>query len=182
MEQKRGFVHDMLDLKVLTLFALSLLDGPVPFSTLLEICMQDDGVDYLNLGEAVGQPVHTGHLTEAGDVVSLTPLGREHGAVTWDSLAQPLREKVRQAAEAYKRLQQRQERVRTDIEELADGTFLVKVTLGSPVGDLMHLALPAVSKHQARLLKQSMFDQADNVYAAVLNLLLAHERQEPEDL
>lgn len=179
MEQKRGFVHDMLDIKVLTLYALSLFSEPVAFPTLLEVCLQDDGVNYFELQEAVTQLENSGHLAETDvGTLFLTDQGRTHGQLTQDSLAVPLRQRVTAAVSAWKAGQKRQSQVQTEILQAEDLTYQVQLTLRSPVGKLMELQLPASSLKQARSLRQRMNRSAEALYAQTLALLLQDEAED----
>ena len=179
MEQKRGFVHDMLDVKVLVLYALSLFSEPVEFSTLLEVCLQDDGVNYFELQEAVTQLVNSGHLAETEALtLGLTDQGRAHGQLTQDSLAAPLRQRVTAAVSAWKAGQKRQSQVQTDILQAEDETYQVRLVLRSPVGSLMEMQLPASSLKQARRLRERMNQSAEALYAQTLALLLRDEEEE----
>ena len=180
MEQARGFVHDMLDVKVLVLYGLSLFDGPVAFATLLEVCMQDSGAGYFDLQEAVTQLERTGHLTGTDrDAIALTDQGRAHGQLTQDSLAAPLRQRVLDAARAWKADQKRQRQVQAQVLEDEDGGYLVRLWLNSPAGRLMELTLPASDLKQARQLRERMDARAEGLYAALLDMLLRGE--EPGD-
>ena len=179
MEQKRGFVHDMLDVKVLILYALSLFSEPVTFPTLLEVCLQDDGVNYFELQDAVTQLESSGHLTETDQgAILLTDQGRAHGQLTQDSLAAPLRQRVTAAVSAWKAGQKRQSQVQTEILQAEDETYQVQLTLRSPAGSLMELQLPASSLKQARQLSEQMNRNAEALYAQTLALLLQDEAED----
>ena len=41
-----GFIHNKLDIKLLVLYLVSRLAGPVDFPTLTDLALCDDGVDY----------------------------------------------------------------------------------------------------------------------------------------
>ncbi len=176
MEQKHGFIHDMLDIKVLVLFALAQLGQPTDFSTLLELCMQDDGLGYIELSQAVAELTASGHIAESENgLLSLTAQGVEHEALTRDSLALPLSRRVIAAADACLSRCRRESRVSTGILENEDGTFSVTLSLESPVGRLLRLELPAETQKQARSLRAAMYDRAELLYTRVLSLLIDGE-------
>ena len=63
MEQ-RGFIHDMLDVKVLILFVAAKALYPMDIHKIYELCYQDDCLSYFDVGVAVPQMVQSGHLEE----------------------------------------------------------------------------------------------------------------------
>ena len=53
MEQKHGFIHDMLDVKVLILFLMSRVQYPVTADKLFELAYQDDCLNYFDVAQAL---------------------------------------------------------------------------------------------------------------------------------
>ena len=60
--ERRGFIHDMLDVKVLVLYVMSMVEMPVSAQTIYELCLQDDCLSYMDVQQAIPQMVETGHL------------------------------------------------------------------------------------------------------------------------
>ena len=70
-----GFIQSELDLKLLVLYIMSRVAGPVTFLQLLELALCDEGVDYFSLTEAVGHMVETGQLERDQILVAVHPHG-----------------------------------------------------------------------------------------------------------
>ena len=89
--ERHGFVHDMLDVKVLILYIMARVAYPVDLQKIYELSYQDDGLSYFDVAEAVPQMIESGHLERVdGERYVITEKGREAGSVTEDSVAIPL--------------------------------------------------------------------------------------------
>ena len=62
--QRLGFIHDMLDVKVLVLFVMSRVNYPVSTQEIYELCYQDECLSYFDVCTAVPEMVKSGHLKE----------------------------------------------------------------------------------------------------------------------
>ena len=65
--QRLGFIHDMLDVKVLILFVMARVGYPVSSNEIYELCYQDDCLSYFDVCTAIPEMVKSGHLKEAED-------------------------------------------------------------------------------------------------------------------
>ena len=87
--ERHGFVHDMLDVKVLILYIMARVSYPVDLQKIYELSYQDDGLSYFDVAEAVPQMIESGHLERVdGERYVITEKGREAAkthrqGVTW---------------------------------------------------------------------------------------------------
>lgn len=73
---KYGFIHDKLDIKLLILYVLSRLPGPVDYSTLGDLVNNlDDGIDYFDYTECVHDLIQNGHILDDDGFYSITDKG-----------------------------------------------------------------------------------------------------------
>ena len=107
--QRLGFIHDMMDVKVLILFVMSRVGYPVNMQQIYELCFQDDRLSYFDLAIAVPQLVATGHIAQSGEEYSITELGRTDGAVLEGDLALSLRSRCQEAIAQYQAKLRREE-------------------------------------------------------------------------
>lgn len=78
--ERHGFVHDMLDVKVLILYIMARVAYPVDLQKIYELSYQDDGLSYFDVAEAVPQMIESGHLERVdGERYVITEKGREAG-------------------------------------------------------------------------------------------------------
>ena len=81
-----GFIHDKLDIKMLELYLVSRLAGPVDFDILTDLVMRHEGVDYFAFAEATAELVESGHLELEEDRYAITEKGRANSAACESSL------------------------------------------------------------------------------------------------
>ena len=65
--EERGFIRDMLDVKVLILFVAATAKYPLTLQKIYELCYQDDRLSYFDVSIAVPQMVESGHLEQLAD-------------------------------------------------------------------------------------------------------------------
>lgn len=177
MEQKHGFIHDMLDVKVLILFLMSRVQYPVTADKLFELAYQDDCLNYFDVAQALPQMVDSGHLArnERGEY-SITAKGIETGKVTDDSLAFPVMQRVQAAVERFNRERRREDYVHIQMTERPEGDYSVIMGLDDEVGNLMTLELSAPNRKQAHALTKAFRDRAEYIYQMIMTELI----DEPE--
>ena len=60
--KKLGFIHDMMDVKVLVLYVAARTTYPLTVQEIYELCYQDDCLSYFDVCTAVPELVQSGHL------------------------------------------------------------------------------------------------------------------------
>ena len=176
MEQ-HGFIHDMLDVKVLILYIMSRVQYPVDVDKVYELAYQDDCVSYFDVAQALPEMVDTGHLSrsEKGEY-AITPKGIETGKVTDDSLAYPVMQRVQAAVERFNRECRRDNFIHIRTVEKGQDEYAVIMGLDDEIGNLMTLELSAPGRTQAKKLSKAFQDRAEIIYRMIMTELL----DEPE--
>ena len=96
--QRYGFIHGMMDVKILVLFVLARVDYPLTMLETYELCYQDDCVSYFDVCTAMDEMVRSGHLAcSDGQTYTITEKGRRDGGVTEDSIAYTVKAKAQAA-------------------------------------------------------------------------------------
>lgn len=174
--ERRGYLHDILDVKVLILYIMVRVETPVTPQTIYELCYQDDSLSYFDVQESIPQMVKTGHLEQLpNDRYVITEKGRAAEEITADSVAFTVRERARVAVERYNKNLKREQFLRSEINRKEDGEYLVRMELDDLRGPLMDLTLTAPSLQQARRLEAGYRKNAELVYQAVMIGLLGEE-------
>lgn len=172
MEQ-RGFIHSMMDVKVLILYAMRRVEGPVSAQKIYELCFQDDCVSYFDIQEALPQLEASGHLKLLGDnTYEITDEGRETCALVEDSLAYPVAQRVELAVEQYNREARRRSRIRADIRPRDNGDYTVSMGLQDHLGSLMELELMAPTEQQARRMADAFRGHAEEIFQQIMAVML----------
>ncbi len=174
--QRLGFIHDMLDVKVLILYVASRSNYPMTTQELYELCYQDDCLIYFDVCTAIPEMVKTGHLKEVdvGRYV-ITEKGKEDGELTADSIAFTVKQKAENAVEKFNRQLKRSSYVKTKVVPRDGGDFSVIMQLDDEVSNLMTLELVAPDQRQAVRLGRMFEKQAEVLYNLVMNELLDAE-------
>ena len=171
--EPRGFIHSMMDVKVLILYVMARVMYPVDIQKIYELSYQDDCLSYFDVREAVPQMVETGHLTQHEDgTYAITEKGREASEVVEDSLAYPVAQRALQAVERFNREVKRDSLIRTEVIQRSDGDYSVVMGLDDELGSLMTLELMAPTQQQARRLASTFHKHAEQVFQTVMTVLL----------
>ncbi len=174
--QRLGFIHDMLDVKVLILYVASRSNYPMTTQELYELCYQDECLSYFDVCTAIPEMVKTGHLREVdGERYEITEKGKEDGALTADSIAFTVKQKAENAVEKFNRQLKRSNFVKTKLISREGGDYSVVMTLDDQLSNLMRLELVAPDQRQAVRLGRMFEKKAEALYNLVMNELLDAE-------
>ncbi len=166
----------MMDVKVLVLYVTARLNTAATVQEIYELCYQDEKLTYFDVCDAVPYLVKSGHLEETEkDHFVITEKGREHGALTEDSVAYTVREAARKAVERYNRECKRGNFVKTEIISQEDGNYMARLLLNDAHGRLMSLELMAPNQPQAAVICRSFQRNAELVYNLLMEDLLEDE-------
>ena len=174
--QRLGFIHDMMDVKVLILFVTARSSYPMTTQEIYELCYQDDCLSYFDVCTAIPEMVRSGHLKELEDGrYEITDKGRQDGELTADSIAFSVKQRAENAVARFNRQIRRSSFVKTEVNRREQGDFSVKMTLDDEMGNLMTLELMAPDQRQALRLSRLFEEKAEDVYSLVMMELLEDE-------
>ena len=177
--QRLGFIHDMMDVKVLILFVTARANYPMTAQEIYEVCYQDECLSYFDVCTAVPEMVTSGHLKLLeGERYEITEKGRQDGALTEDSIAFTVKQKAENAVSKYNRQLRRKSFVKTQIVPKENGEASVIMGLDDEMGSLMTLQLTAPDQRQAVRLSKLYERKAETLY----NLIMAELLDEEENL
>ncbi len=176
--QRLGFIHDMLDVKVLILFVMARVNYPVTQQQVYELCYQDDCLSYFDVCIALPEMVKSGHLRQEDESYTITEKGRADGATTEDSIAFTVKTRAENAVNRFNRQIRRSSFVKTQVIPRDTGDFSVIMALDDELGNLMTLELVAPNQRQAVRLGRLFEKKAEAVY----NLTMAELLDEEEEL
>ena len=176
--QRLGFIHDMLDVKVLILFVMARVNYPVTSNEVYELCYQDDCLSYFDVCTAIPEMVKSGHLKELEDQkYEITEKGRADGSLTEDSIAFTVKQRAENAVARFNRQIRRSSFVKTQIVPRETGDFSVIMALDDEMGNLMTLELAAPNQRQAVRLGKLFEKKAESIYNLTMTQLLEEEEE-----
>lgn len=174
--QRLGFIHDMLDVKVLILYVASRSSYPMTTQEVYELCYVDECLSYFDVCTAIPEMVKSGHLKELEDGrYEITEKGREDGALTADSIAFTVKQKAENAVARFNRQLRRSSFVKTQVIPRESGDCSVIMALDDEAGNLMTLELMAPDERQAIRLSRMFEKKAEQLYNLTMSELLDAE-------
>ena len=174
--QRLGFIHDMMDVKVLILFVAARSNYPMTNQDIYELCYQDECLSYFDVCTAIPELVASGHLKQVDEErYEITEKGRSDGALTEDSIAFTVKQRAENAVARFNRQLRRSSFVKSQIIPRDNGDFSVIMALDDEVGNLMTLELVAPNQRQAVRLSKLFEKKAENIYNLTMTELLDEE-------
>lgn len=166
-----GFIHDKLDIKFLILYLMARTEGAINFSTLTDLAMCDEGVDYFLFSQAVSELVESEHLQVSDELYSITEKGRKNGEICESSLPFSVRQRCDRNLSKLNAKLRFDAQVRAEIQPRGAAGFTVRLILDDHQDNLMTLELYSPTQEQADRLAASFRACPDQIYRAVLTSL-----------
>ena len=177
--QRLGFIHDMMDVKVLILYVAARSSYPMTVQEIYELCYQDECLSYFDVCTAVPEMVASGHLKQVdAERYEITEKGRQDGEITADSIAFTVKQRAENAVARFNRQLRRSSMVRSRVVPRENGDYSVIMALDDEMGNLMTLELLAPDQRQAVRLSRLCEKKAETVYALIMTELLDDEEEE----
>ena len=174
--QRLGFIHDMMDVKVLILFVAARSNYPMTNQEVYELCYQDECLSYFDVCTALPEMVASGHLKLVDDErYEITEKGRSDGALTEDSIAFTVKQRAENAVARFNRQLRRSSFVKTQIIPRENADQSVMMILDDEMGNLMTLELVAPDQRQAVRLSKLFERKAETIYSLIMTELLDDE-------
>lgn len=172
MNERFGFIHEKIDIKILILFVLRRLPGPISYEELAELTLCDDGISYFDFAECVAELVDTAHITNDNGRYEITEKGRVNGQVTESAIAYPVRVRAERSTAQKSVAMNRNTMIRTEHESRTKGGYSVSLALSDGVDEIIALELFAANEAQALELEKGFRSNAEEIYNGILNMLL----------
>ena len=176
--QRLGFIHDMMDVKVLILYVTARVEYPVSLQEIYDLCYQDDCLSYFDVCTAIPEMVASGHLQQTEDeCYTITEKGRTDGELTADSIAFTVKQRAESAVTRFNRKVRRSNFIKSRVIMRENGESSVVMSLDEESGNLMTLELVAPDQRQAIRLSKMFEKKADVIYGIIMTELLDVEAE-----
>ena len=174
-----GFIHDKLEIKFLILYITARVIEPIPFDTVWDLSMCDEGVDYFDFSECLADLVKTEHLTLSPDgLYAITNKGLRNSQICESSLPYSVRLRCDKNLSSCNRKLRRKSQVKASTERRANGTYTVRLELSDDMGSVMDLRLAIPREDQAKMLTERFQKSPERLYGEIMRALMSSE---PED-
>ncbi len=174
MEQRFGFIHDKLDIKILILFILQRLHAPIDMDTLAELTLCDGGIGYFEFAECVAELVNTGHITEEENTYEITEKGKRNSKITETGLPYSVRIKAEKSTFELAEKQRRAANIKTEYKSGDDGGT-VNLSMADGMGPIISMELLAGNQEQAEQMERNFKKNAEAIYAEIIDILLNYD-------
>ena len=176
--QRLGFIHDMMDVKVLILYVAARSQYPMTSQEIYELCYQDECLSYFDVCTALPEMVASGHMQQLDDErYEITEKGRTDGKLTEESLVFTVRQRAENAVTRFNRQLRRKSFVKTQIIPRDNGDLSVVLSLDDETGNLMTMELIAPNQRQANRLAKLFEKKAELLYNMTMSELLDNDEE-----
>lgn len=165
-----GFIQDDLDLKLLVLYIMDRVAGPITFLQLFELALCDAGVDYFSLTQAVEHMEATGQLSKTDDRLSITEKGRRNSQICESSLPYSVRLHCDENLVKVNEALRLEAQVQAKVVENPDGTATLHLTLNDMETPLLRMELLAPDPKQAEAWGKRFRSAPGDFYLSVTKL------------
>ena len=166
-----GFVREELDIKILILYILARLPGPVDRESLADIVFCDGAIDYFSFSECLSELVSTGHIVKENGKYEITVRGREDVAMIETSLPISVRDNADVGMLPVAERISRDSMIRTKQVKSNSGC-VVEMSLSDGKGPLLSMSVVIGDQEQAKTAEKNFRKNAEEYYMRILNMLL----------
>lgn len=169
MDERFGFIHEKLDIKILILFILRRLPGVVSRETLTDLVQCDGGVGYFDFSDCLSELTDNGLVSEEEDGYRITDKGAQAGETVESSLPFSVRKK------AEKMLAPEKERLRrlallTAEHSVEDNGCFVKLAVSDGKGDILNMRFLCSNEEQAKRIEKNFKRDAEAYYSNIIEM------------
>ena len=177
-----GFIQNKLEIKFLILYITTRVIQPIPFDTVLDLTMCDDGIGYFDFSECLNDLVKTGHLTLSEDgLYSITDKGIRNSQICESSLPYSVRMHCDENLVRVNDAIRRQAQVQADVSDNEDGTCTLHLRLDDVGTPLLQLELLTPSRPQAAAMAHRFQSDPTALYYHIVTLLTKPAEAKPGD-
>lgn len=170
MDERFGFIHEKLDIKILILFILRRLPGCVSRETLQDLVQCDGGIGYFDFSDCLSELTENGLVIENEDGYAISEKGAYNGEQVESSLPYSVRKK------AEKLLSPEAERLRrlamlTAKHEIDDGQCKVTLAMSDGKGEIINMNFLCSGEEQAKRIERNFKHNAEKIYGDIVAML-----------
>ena len=163
MDERRGFIHEKLDIKLLILFLLRRLPAEIDAEKLADLVLIDGGIGYFDYKDCLAELVQTAQIEEGEDGFRVTAKGSRNGETLESVLPYSVRKKAERAAAPVAEEMRRSAMILAN-HELGDNGVTVYLAVNDGVGSIFDLKILAADEAQAKRIERNFKRSAEAFY------------------
>ncbi len=171
MDERFGFIHEELDIKILILYILRRLPGAVDQETLRGLCQSDGGVGYFDFAECLSELIDNKNVEETEDGYRISEKGARNADAVESSLPFSVRKKVDKLIAPVEQRLRRASMITARHETAGDGGCFVELALADGKGEVMRLRFLCAGEEQAELIEKNFRRDAESYYQKIARLM-----------
>lgn len=180
-----GFIQGKREIKFLILYVASRLIEPAPFEAMQELTMCDEGIDFFDFSECLGDLVSSGHLTLSDDgLYAVTEKGVRNGRICETDLPYSVRLAADRNVTVYNQKLKRRAQVKSEVVPRENGTYTVSLSFSGDADEsILKMELMVPKERMANDLAKRFRENAEQLYSGVLDALFeapAEKEKPPE--
>ena len=163
MEERRGFIHDRLDIKLLILFVLRRLPSEIDGERLADLVLIDGGIGYFDYKDCLAELVDTAQIEEREDGYVITAKGSRNVEILESSLPYSVRVKAEKTAAPVIEEMRRSAMILAN-HETGENGVTVYLAMDDGVGTIFDLKILAADEQQAKRMEKNFKRNAESFY------------------
>ena len=170
-----GFIHDKLDIKILILYIMEKLPGPVEPVVLSDLALFDGGFTWFDYTDCLAELVQTGQLAESDGKYEITEKGRRNVGYVGSGLPYSVRAKADRLTAPVASAMRRQRQIETVTETDAGGSSSVSLRLSDGAGEVLSLRLAVADEDMGKAIEKRFRESAEKICNGIIHLLTEDE-------
>lgn len=170
MEERFGFIHDKLDIKILILFVLRRLPADIDGERLADLILIDGGIGYFDYKQCLAELVGTSQVEEAEEGYRVTAKGSRNGEILESGLPYSVRVKAERTLAPVAEEMRRSAMILAN-HEVTKGGVTVYLAMSDDMGSLFDLKILAADEEQAKRIEKNFKKNAESFYQSFVEQL-----------
>ena len=166
-----GFIHEKLDIKILILYVLEKLPGPVHEDELVELVMFDGGFSWFEYNDCLADLETSGHITYDNNRYEITELGRQSVQTVGSSLPYSVRMRADKLTAPVAAAMRRSAMIETETETEPDGACFARLRMSDGSGEIITVRIAAPSVESADGIGARFRKNAESITTRIIQLL-----------
>jgi hypothetical protein len=163
MEERHGFIHEKLDIKLLILFILRRLPAEIDPEKLSDLVLIDGGIGYFDYKDCLADLVETAQVEQTEDGVRVTAKGSRNGEILESTLPYSVRRKAERAIAPVAEELRRSAMILAN-HEVGEYGVTVYLAVDDGVGSIFDLKILAADETQAKRIEKNFKRNAEAYY------------------
>ena len=163
MEERFGFIHDKMDIKILILFVMRRLPAAIDGEKLADLILIDGGIGYFDYKECLAELVGTAQVEETEDGYQVTAKGSRNGEILESGLPYSVRVKAEKTLAPVAEEMRRSAMILAN-HETGQGGVTVYLAMSDGIGNIFDLKILAADEEQARKIERNFKKNAESYY------------------